>query len=122
MGSVSRSCCRTPCIQGGSSVVQRNVRQTIPRLRLWNPQPQEMKQTTLASGMGIFDSLDWSLFCRILYEFNDGIWLESRPLLRVAESFSSRGSPNRLEMVEWACPTTSRLMQSIHYSSSYSTF
>src|SRR5438309_7494882 len=77
MGSVSRSCCRTPCIRGGSSVVQRNVRQAIPRLCLWNPQPQEMKQTTLASGMA-FDSLDWSLFFCILYEFNDGIWLEKQ--------------------------------------------
>src|SRR5207302_8139148 len=44
MGSVSRSCCRTPCIQGGSSVVQRNVRQAIPRLCLWNPRPQEMNR------------------------------------------------------------------------------
>src|SRR5947209_11261812 len=33
----------TPCIRGGSSVVQRNVRQAIPRLCFWNPQPQEMK-------------------------------------------------------------------------------
>src|SRR5947208_10597272 len=71
MGSVSRSCCRTPCIQGGSSVVQRNVRQAIPRLCLWNPRPQEMKQTTLASGTA-FDSLDWPLFFCILYEFSDG--------------------------------------------------
>ena len=77
MGSVSRSCCRTPCIQGGSSVVQRNVQQAIPRLCLWNPRPQEMKQTTLASGMA-FDSLDWSLFFCFLYEFNDGIWLEKQ--------------------------------------------
>jgi len=36
-----------------------------------------MKQTTLASGMA-FDSLDWSLFFCILYQFNDGIWLEKQ--------------------------------------------
>jgi len=76
---------------------------------------------SLAPGIAS-DSLGGSPFCDILYEFNDYICLGKQALLCVAESFSSRRSANRLEMVERACLTTSRLMQSIHYSSSYSTF